>query len=284
MNIEIPIEELRKRTLFLGVPAYGGMTHGIFTRSLADLSSKCAQYGIQLQIYFLFNESLVQRARNYCCSEFVARSKATHFMFIDADIGFDAQDVLGMLALMSDESDYDILTGPYSKKNLSLEKVKRAVEKGFAENNPNDLEKYTGDFVFNPVAGTGEVPLNKPFEIMEGGTGFMMIKRKVFEEFDKAYPEKRYRPDHVRTEHFDGSQEITAYFDCVIEPESKRYLSEDYYFSWMIRKIGLKIWLCPWMKLQHAGTYVWQSTLMDLAQLGVSPTADVNEIKKKSHL
>lgn len=279
MEINVPIEVLRERRLFVAVPMYGGNCHGMFARSLADLSARCTQYGISLQLYFLFNESLVQRARNYCCDEFL-RSQATHMMFIDSDIGFDAQDVLMMLALQSDDSPYDVLCGGYPKKTISWEKIKRAVEKGFAENNPNDLEKYVGDYVFNPKTNQTEIALNEPVEVLEGGTGFMMIRRKTFEEFDKNFPEQRYKPDHVRTEHFDGTREITAFFDCIIEPETKRYLSEDYMFCQYVQKMGLKVWLLPWVKLQHVGTYVFGGSLPDLAQLGVSATADVNELKK----
>jgi hypothetical protein len=201
-------------------------------------------------------------------------------MFIDADIGFNADDVIMMLALQSDDSPYDVLCGPYPKKNISWEKITRAVEKGFAEKNPNDLEKYVGDYVFNPKHMKATIPLNEPVEILEGGTGFMMIRRKTFEKFATAYPEQSYKPDHVRTEHFDGSREIMAYFDCVIDPETKRYLSEDYMFCQYIQKMGGSVWLLPWIKLQHTGTYVFGGSLIDIAQIGASPTADVNELKK----
>ncbi len=280
VEISVPIETLRERRLFVAVPMYGGNCAGMFARSLADLSARCTQYGISLQLYFLFNESLVQRARNYCCDEFM-RSNATHMMFIDSDIGFDAQDVLMMLALQSDDSPYDVVCGGYPKKTISWEKIKRAVEKGFAENNPNDLEKYVGDYVFNPKTNQSEIALNEPVEVLEGGTGFMMIRRKTFEVFDQNFPEQRYKPDHVRTEHFDGTREITAYFDCIIEPESKRYLSEDYMFCQYVQKAGLKVWLLPWVKLQHVGTMIFGGSLVDLAQIGASATADVGELKKK---
>jgi len=126
VEIKVPLEELRKRKLFLATPCYGGMCHGMYTRSLADLSAQCAQLGIGLQIYMLFNESLITRARAYCVDEFM-RSEATHMLFIDSDIGFDAKDVIAMMAMMSDESDYDVMAAPYPKKCISWEKIKQAV-------------------------------------------------------------------------------------------------------------------------------------------------------------
>ena len=280
MEIKISREELQKRRLFLGLPCYGGQCAAIYARSLADLSALCAHYGIELKMYFLMNESLIQRARNYIADEFL-RSGSTHLMFIDSDIGFNPQDILAMLALATDESEYDVLCGPYPKKCISWEKIKVAVDKGVADKNPNSLEKYVGDYVFNPAGGVQTIPLDQPSEVLESGTGFMMIKKDTFVKFMEQYPEKAYRPDHVRTEHFDGSRDIWAFFDCIIDPVSKRYLSEDYFFCQACRKINKKVWLCPWMQLQHVGSYIFGGSLADIAQLGVSATADVNLLKNK---
>jgi hypothetical protein len=74
-------------------------------------------------------------------------------------------------------------------------------------------------------------------------------------------------------------------FQAEVDPESKRYLSEDYWFCQKAQAIGLKTWLCPWMKLQHMGSYVFAGSLMDLAQIGAGATADEtsmpNKINKK---
>ena len=279
-KLQISIEELQKRKLFLAVPMYGGQCAGMFTRSVADLSAVCTKHGIPLQLFFLFNESLITRARNYCVDEFM-RSGATHLMFIDSDIGFNPQDVIAMLAMQSDESPYDVIGGPYPKKCISWEKIKQAVDKGMADENPNNLEKYVGDYVFNPKTTQREIPLNQPVEVLEIGTGFMMIRRKTIEDYHKAFPHQWYKPDHVRTEHFDGTREIMAVFDCIIDPDSKRYLSEDYMFCYNVQKMGGKVFFCPWMQLQHVGSYVFGGSLADLASIGASATADSSQLKHK---
>jgi hypothetical protein len=279
-EVKVSIEELRKRKLFLATPMYGGNCVGMYTRAVADLSAICAKYGIPLQLYFLFNESLITRARNYCADEFL-RSDATHMLFIDSDIGFNPQDVLAMLAIQDDESDYDVIGAPYPKKCISWEKVKQAVDKGIADEDPNRLEKFVGDYVFNPKGGQKEIPLGEPVEVMEIGTGFMMIRRKTFEKYAEVFPNLSYKPDHIRTAAFDGSREIHAYFDCIIDPVSKRYLSEDYMFCYNVQKAGMKVWFCPWMQTQHVGTYVFGGSLADLASIGASATADAGQLKKE---
>ena len=280
-EIKVPISELQKKKLFVATPMYGGQCTGMYTRSIADLAAICAKYEIPLQLYYLFNESLITRARNYCVDEFL-RSDATHLMFIDSDIGFNPNDVIALLALQSDDnSDYDVIGGPYPKKCISWEKIKLAVDKGMADNDPNNLEKYVGDYVFNPKGGQREIPIGQPVEVMEIGTGFMMIRRATFNKYKEVYPHLSYKPDHVRTAAFDGSREIHAYFDCIIDPVSKRYLSEDYMFCYNVEKMGSKVWLCPWMSMNHVGSYVFGGSLMDLATIGAPATADAGLLGKK---
>jgi hypothetical protein len=283
MEIQIPIEELRKKKLFIATPMYGGMCAGMFARSVADLSALCAQYGIPLQMYFLFNESLITRARNYCCDEFM-RSDCTHLMFIDSDIGFNPQDVIALMALQVLNPDkYDIIGGPYPKKCISWEKIKSAVDKGVADEDANVLEKFVGDYVFNPKGGQQSIAIGEPCEVLEIGTGFMCITKEAMQKFADTYPQYMYKPDHVRTEHFDGTREIMMFFQAEVDPASKRYLSEDYWFCQKAQQANIRTWLCPWMRMQHVGTYIFGGSLADLASIGASATADPGALggKKK---
>ena len=263
---------------------YGGMCAGMYTKSCADLSAICTQYGIPIQFYFLFNESLITRARNYCCDEFM-RSSSQHMMFIDADIGFNPQDVIAMMALQANEPEkYNIIGGPYPKKCISWEKIKLAVDKGMADEDPNALEKFVGDYVFNPKGNQQSIQISEPCEVLEIGTGFMMIEKKAMQKFADTYPQYLYKPDHVRTEHFDGSREIMMYFQAEVDPASKRYLSEDYWFCQKAQAADISTWFCPWMKLQHVGSYIFGGSLADLASVGAAATADPSALggKKKN--
>jgi hypothetical protein len=260
-KIEIPLEQLRQRSIFIATPMYGGNCTGPFVKSCLDLQATCNKYGVGIVFYFLFNESLITRARNYLVDEFL-RSTCTHLMFIDSDIDFQPMDVLALLAF-----DKPVNGGPYPKKTIAWEKIFDAVKLGMVDDNPNKLEAFVGDYVFNVAPGTKEIPLDKPVEVLEIGTGFMMIKREVFEPFQKAYPELMFKPDHNRTAHFDGSREICAFFDTVIDPKTGRYLSEDYMFCQWARNIGITVWICPWMKLKHLGTYVFGGDVQALAAL-----------------
>lgn len=276
MEIKISVEELRQKRIFVATPMYGGMCSGMYTRSAIDTTTLAARYGIDLKFFYLFNESLITRARNYLVDEFLRAEQYTHLMFVDSDISWDPNDLISLAALC-DEDKHPVIGGPYPKKTIAWEKVRNAVDAGLGDNNPLDLEKYTGDFVFNPTGGNSRISLVEPVDVLETGTGFMMIHRSVFEKFKETYPKYTYKPDHNRTEHFKGDRYIHAYFDTIIDNDvwmgegasngSDRYLSEDYMFCQLVRKMGLSVWLCPWMVIQHVGHFVFNGNMKDLGQL-----------------
>jgi hypothetical protein len=266
MEIKVELEKLRKNKLFVATPMYGGMAHGLYMKSSLDLQTTMNKYGIETKFSFLFNESLITRARNYLVDEFL-RSDYTHMLFIDSDINYNAQDVLALMAL-----DKDVIGGPYPKKSINWNNV-AAAARAHPDMEPRQLENLVGDYVFNVVKGTKQFTVTEPLEVMEIGTGYMMVKREVFEKMEKQYPSIRYKPDHVGQANFDGSRYIHAYFDTVIDTKdsitgggSDRYLSEDYMFCQMWRKMGGQIYLCPWMKTQHIGSYAFTGNMASVAQ------------------
>ncbi len=267
MEIKVKIEDLKQHKLFVATPMYGGQAHGMYVKACLDLQGLLNKYGVEVRFSFLFNESLITRARNYLVDEFL-RSDCTHMLFIDSDVHYNPQDVIALLAL-----DKDVIGGPYPKKAINWNNVAHAA-RTHPDMNPHELENVVGDYVFNVVKGTQQFSVNEPLEVLEIGTGYMMIKRDVFKKMEEAYPQLRYRPDHVGQANFDGSRYIHAYFDTIIDTKdsatgggSDRYLSEDYMFCQLWRKIGGTIFLCPWMRTQHIGTYPFTGNMPKIAEL-----------------
>ena len=267
MEIQDKVEDLKKNKLFVATPMYGGMAHGLYLKSCLDLQGIMSRYGVDVKFSFLFNESLITRARNYLVDEFL-RSDCTHLLFLDSDIHYNPQDVVALLAL-----DKDVIGGPYPKKSINWNNIAHAA-RNHPDLEPRELETLVGEYVFNVVKGTSQFSVTEPLEVLEIGTGFMLVKREVFDKMAVEYPNIRYKPDHVGQAHFDGSRYIHAYFDTVIDTKdsitgggSERYLSEDYMFCQMWRKMGGDIFLCPWMKTQHIGTYAFSGNMPKVAEL-----------------
>lgn len=281
-NIQLNLEAMRKMHIYLATPMYGGQCYGLYTKSLMDTTSQMMNYGIPMELYYLFNESLVTRARNYCVANFL-KSSATHLLFIDSDISWKAMDLMYMTHLVAEDTDkYRVMTGLYPKKTIAWEKVLRAAKSGNYDENPMALEKVAGDMVFNPdhkEYPEGRAPIFEPVKVREAGTGFMMIHRSVFEEYAEAHPELEYTPDHLREGDFKTGEKIHAYFDCIINDQN-RYLSEDYMFCENVRKLGIDIWTLPMIELMHCGSYIYQGKLIDMAAQGVHATMAAEDIGK----
>jgi len=265
MEIQVKVDDLKQHKLFVATPMYGGMNHGLYMKSCLDLQGMLNRYGVEVKFSFLFNESLITRARNYLVDEFL-RTDYTHMLFIDSDIHFNPQDVIALLAL-----DKDVIGAPYPKKSINWGNVAQAA-RTHPTMEPRELENLVGEYVFNVVKGTESFQVSEPLQVMEIGTGFMMIKRHVFNKLEIEFPQLRYKPDHVGQANFDGSRYIHAYFDTIIDTKesatgggSDRYLSEDYMFCQLWRKIGGEIYLCPWMRTQHIGTYAFTGNMPAVA-------------------
>ena len=149
------------------------------------------------------------------------------------------------------ECDKDIICGIYPKKEINWHGVVDAIAKGVKT---EDLKHYTGSWVINLAnyEGTTTVPVNEPFEIWNGGTGMMLIKREVFEKLKEVTP--AYTNDmHDLSGNIKEGDKIYNFFDTSIEPETNRR-------EW--RLLGGKVWAAPWLTPGHIGTYVFEGQLI----------------------
>ncbi len=242
--------------VFVATPMYGGQCFGPYAQSMLALQSVMSQLRMHVSISFMFNESLITRARNALTHNFL-KTECTHLLFVDADIRFDPMQVPAMIT-----ADKDIICGVYPKKEVNWHAVRKAIADGVED---ADLKYHTGSWVVNlkDYASEATVPINSPAEIWQGGTGFMLIKRGVFETMKPHCPV--YRNDTLdQSGGIKQGDEIIEYFATSIEPETQRLLSEDYHFCYNWRtKCDGKIYAAPWVQLAHMGTYFFEGRLME---------------------
>ena len=253
----------------VATPCYGGQTTALYTQSMLKLQSECARYKVEMVLLAITNESLITRARNDLVYHFLKhkddKGVFEYLMFIDADIQFEADHVIRLLV-----HNKDIVTGAYPMKMINYNNIEnRALS-------VNELVKATTEYAinikfnqqqvdksFNEQDGRVQLQLiNGLIEVLDAGTGFMLVKRGVFERLIKEYPETSYTRD-MTSLNPDGSvskdtDRQYAFFDGSIDEESNRYLSEDYTFCRRWQKIGGKIWTDPNIVLNHVGTHVFR--------------------------
>ena len=245
--------EAEVKKIFIATPMYGGLCVGGYTVGLLNSVQEFMRNGMQMYYAHMVNESLITRARNTLAYDFLD-TDATHLMFIDADITFNPADIISMV-----KADKDIICGLYPKKEINWKTVAKAVNSGVEY---HELPSYTGSFVVNLVGdaaqATGDV--NEPMEIDNGGTGFMLIKRNVFETLKPTVP--TYTNDQILIVDKNPVKKIIhEFFATSIDEASNRLLSEDYHFCKIARQAGFKVYAAPWANLSHSGTYNFSGTL-----------------------
>jgi hypothetical protein len=245
--------EAEVKKIFIATPMYGGLCVGGYTVGLLNSVQEFMRNGMKMYYAHMMNESLITRARNTLAYDFLD-TDATHLMFIDADITFNPADIISMV-----KADKDIICGLYPKKEMNWKTVAEAVKSGVEY---QDLPSYTGSFVVNLVGdaaqATGDV--NEPMEIDNGGTGFMLIKRNVFETLKPTV--QTYTNDQILIVDKNPVKKIIhEFFATSIDEVSNRLLSEDYHFCKIARKAGFKVYAAPWANLSHSGTYNFSGTL-----------------------
>ena len=244
-------EESTKVCILIATPMYGGMCTGHFTLATINTMNVLRARKIECHLASLMNESLITRARNELVRMFLEDSQFTHLMFIDADMYFDAESV-GKLY----DFDEDIVCGLYPKKEIEWDRVKKAVQDG-----KEDLKAYASNYVLNLPHGVTEQKLNAKglLEVRHAGTGFMMIKRKVFEELTTHVLE--YRSSTLQAPSGEYIKPIVKqFFDTSID-STGALLSEDYHFCELWGKYGGKIFIDPTIKLKHIGTHIFEGGL-----------------------
>ncbi len=96
-RLEVKLDDLRKERIFIATPCYGGQLTEAYFRSTIRLLTFCNQHQIPIAFGTIANESLVTRARNVLVAYFL-QSDFTRLMFIDADIEFQVEDVIKLIA------------------------------------------------------------------------------------------------------------------------------------------------------------------------------------------
>lgn len=240
--------------LFIATPAYGGMVMDEYFLSMLQMTQQLERMQVRYNLTTIRNESLITRARNNLTAMFLG-SGATHLFFIDADIVFPPDAVFRLLRI-----DKPITAGAYSKKSINWEAVRKAALAG-----RQDIWNYTANYALNFKYSDPERKQihmeNGALEVRETSTGFMLIKREVFEALMKQYPDLHFRADTATALAPRYEEFLYAFFDTGIDPEDRRYLSEDYNFCRLAKSVGYSIWIDPMTNLDHVGSYRYRGNI-----------------------
>jgi hypothetical protein len=253
-EIEITTDQIKEWHPLFALPCYDQQLTEPFFMSFLKTAISFKEIGLKFSVSTL-SDSLISRARNQLVAKFMANKEFTHLMFIDVDLSFSPDDILKMLW-----HDKEIMTGAYPIKEINWNKVTEAVKNGIE---PDQLLDSSVRFVVNPVRfSDSKIKVDKgAISVFDAGTGFMMIKRSVFEKMFEQYPELKYNDDTglLNKEEREFSY---ALFNSYVD-EDERFLSEDYGFCRYWQKMEGQIWTDPSIELTHLGRLKYTGKLID---------------------
>jgi len=262
-NIEISNEQIESWYPLIAMPCYDRLVSEPTFMSTIKAAMAFRDINMKFGISTI-SDSLITRGRNQLVAKFMSNKNFTHILFIDVDLAFSYEDILKMLW-----HDKDIMTGAYPIKDILWDKVVKLVNEGCEK---EKIAEKSTRFVVNPVAGdSGRVRVdNGAISIKDAGTGFMLIKREVFEKMFEAYPELKYNDD---TGSLSGEERENSYalFNSFIDDDG-RFLSEDYGFCRYWQKLGGEVWVDPSIELVHLGRFEYKGRMIDWLVDNASPT------------
>ena len=248
-QIQVNLDYLRTTRVHICMPCYGGMLTEQTFMSFVKWANTCRQLGIDWTVETMTNESLISRARNTLSAKFLHTEGSTHLMFIDADIGWEPWHLLALL-----NADKDVVGGLYPMKSLPV--------------------KWCVNGIPGKEEGTPEQP--HLVEVSKTGTGFLLIKRDVFEKLNQHPATRPFNNDIGLPEELNPY--MKTYFDTAVR--ENRYYSEDWTFCENWRDLGGEVYVDKRVLLRHVGTYVFDGQTQDklyqdLAALVKGPTHQI---------
>ena len=236
--------------LVVATPCFGGQVSTLYVSSIFALQSAVRPLSnLRLKVELRDGDALITRARANLMTYFLDDPTATHLLFIDADIGFTPEQVFRLL-----ESGADVVAGVYPIKKVNWDKARRAVE----TRRPN-VPAASLDYVFELDNPDHVAVVNGFTRVRYAGTGFLMIRRHVFEKMcaHPDYASLQFLREHSH-DTLAGSPNRFALFDSMIDPATGTYLSEDFAFCKRWTDIGGEIWGDLESRLDHVGPTVYR--------------------------
>jgi hypothetical protein len=251
-------DETIRANVYVATPSYGAVVATEYVLGLLDLYDVSATYGFGLRTHFNSFDSLITRARNTMVAEFLADGRFTHLMWIDGDIGFKGDDVIRLL-----KADRPVVAGVYPLKSDGWPRsgLPEALAAGTTR---ADFEARFATYPATAHADRLEPDADGFLDVVYAPTGFMLIKREVFVALMQRFPELHCRTQMKgREEHDTGALASLhyAFFDTMIDPQTRSYLSEDYAFCRRVASIGITPAVDTRSNFTHQGVAVFRGDL-----------------------
>jgi hypothetical protein len=212
------VDYLSQQHIHFSLPLLDGKVNDALLVSMMRFVVISKDLGIQFSIDTMKYDSLVSRARNNLVARFMTNPHATHLMFIDSDLVFEAEYIIRMLIARK-----DVVGAVYPIKDIPV--------------------RYEFDPLENP---DGETDL---ISVTDLSTGFLLITKDAIKKMMDAHPELKYNGVGMAKETLPYTY---ALFDTSLDV-TNNYLTEYQTFSRRWTDLGGKLYADVGLKVDHIG-------------------------------
>jgi hypothetical protein len=248
-------KDIKPYTILVATPVHSDVSMH-YAQSLLHLQKWCFHNNVRIG-FQLMKSSLITQGRNMCVAEFL-KKEFTHLLFIDSDISFN-EGAAGRLI----EANKDVISIPYPLKDMNWDKGFKMIQEGKIKSALDLKNKAFYRYPFKVPDPENIKIKNKVIEVTHSPTGFMMIKREVFEKMIIAYPNLRIDQDQLVNGKVEKLGHMWNFFDTLFDPEKRTYLGEDFAFCKRWRDIGgtCHAWIGDY--ITHVGEHQYTSRFAD---------------------
>jgi hypothetical protein len=170
------------------------------------------------------------------------------------------------------ESEADVVAGVYPIKRVNWDKARRMME-----GNRPQVPSAALDYVLEIEDPDHVIAVNGFARVRYAGTGFLMIRRQVLEAMCQhpAYAPLQFFREHS-LDALAGSPNRFALFECMIDPKTGTYLSEDFAFCKRWTDMGGEIWADLESRLDHVGPSVFHGDVSSQFAAPAAPARAAN--------
>lgn len=251
---EKPTEVKNNITLCVGTPVHSEVSIH-YTQCLLEIQKDFMTNNDNVS-FLMHKSSLVTQGRNLTVASFLETS-AEYLLFLDSDIAINPNVIRKMIA-----ADKDIICVPYPLKSMQWGKMFEKFKKGVIKTADN-LETAGCTYPIR-LKDINNIVMNKGVvEIESAPAGCLLIKRKVFEELIKKYPDKKIKQKSVINGKYEEKEHYYNFFDTIHDKKTQTYMGEDYGFCKLWTDLGHKVYALVTEYIMHVGEHQYIGRFVD---------------------
>ena len=248
------IKDNKQIRLCVGTPVHSEVSIH-YTQCLLEIQKEFMKKGNNVS-FLMHKSSLITQGRNLTVASFL-ETNADYLLFLDSDIAIGTHVIEKMI-----NADKDVICVPYPLKSIQWSKLKEKFEKGMIKT-IEDME--TGGCTYPVrIPDASDIDMkNGVIEITHAPAGCLLIKRSVFDELIKTYPDRKIKQKSVINGQYEEKQFYYNFFDTIHDKKTQTYMGEDFGFCKLWTGIGGKIFAVVDEYIMHVGEHQYIGRYMD---------------------